>query len=201
MYLCMYIYVCVCKYVYISIYACMLSHFSSVWLSVTPWTVACQVPLSVRFSRQGYWSELPCPPPADVPNPGIKPCLLGLLHCRPILYPLSHLGSHLGPQCLANQPVMDQMSMPLSYWRWVFKEVIKVKWGHKGGFSSSRIGDLVRRRIRELPLSLSNEDIARCGQASTSWEENLTRNWKGWDLDLGPPALELWEIIFCCSSH
>ena len=75
-----------------------------------------------------------------------------------------------------------------SYWRWVFKEVIKVKWGHKGGFSSSRIGDLVRRCIRELPLSLSNEDIARCGQASASWEETLTRNWKGWDLDLGPPA-------------
>ena len=75
-----------------------------------------------------------------------------------------------------------------SPWRWVFKEVIKVKWGHKGGFSSSRIGDLVRRRIRELPHSLLKEDIARCGQASASWEENLTRNWKGWHLDLGPPA-------------
>jgi len=39
----------------------------------TPWTVACQVPLSMRFSRQEYWSGLPFPSPGDLPNPGIKP--------------------------------------------------------------------------------------------------------------------------------
>ena len=37
------------------------------------WTVARQAPLSMGFSRQEYWSELPCPPPGDLPNPGIKP--------------------------------------------------------------------------------------------------------------------------------
>ena len=45
--------------------------------SVTPWTVgsegARQAPLSVGFSRQEYWSGLPCPPPRDLPNPGIEP--------------------------------------------------------------------------------------------------------------------------------
>ena len=41
--------------------------------SVTLWTVACQAPLSMRFSRQEYWSGLPRPPPGDLPNPGIKP--------------------------------------------------------------------------------------------------------------------------------
>ena len=41
--------------------------------SVTPWTVAHQAPLSMGFSRQGYWSGLPCPPPGDLPNPGIEP--------------------------------------------------------------------------------------------------------------------------------
>ena len=40
--------------------------------SVTPWTVARQAPLPVGFSRQEYWSGLPCPPPGDLPNPGIK---------------------------------------------------------------------------------------------------------------------------------
>ena len=40
---------------------------------VTPWTVACQPPLSMGFSRQGYWSELPFPSPGDLPNPGIEP--------------------------------------------------------------------------------------------------------------------------------
>ena len=39
----------------------------------TPWTVACQAPLSMRFSRQEYWSGLPFPSPRDLPDPGIKP--------------------------------------------------------------------------------------------------------------------------------
>ena len=39
----------------------------------TPWTVACQAPLSMEFSRQIYWSVLLFPPPRDLPDPGIKP--------------------------------------------------------------------------------------------------------------------------------
>ena len=39
----------------------------------TPWTVACQAPLSTGFSRQEYWSGLPFPSPGDLPNPGIEP--------------------------------------------------------------------------------------------------------------------------------
>ena len=39
----------------------------------TPGTIACQAPLSMGFSRQEYWSGLPCPPPGDLPNPGIEP--------------------------------------------------------------------------------------------------------------------------------
>ena len=52
---------------------CVLSHFTHVWLCATLWTIACQAPLSMRFSRQEYWSGLPFPPPRDLPNPGIKP--------------------------------------------------------------------------------------------------------------------------------
>ena len=40
---------------------------------VTPWTAAHQASLFMGFSRQEHWSELPCPPPGDLPNPGIKP--------------------------------------------------------------------------------------------------------------------------------
>ena len=50
-----------------------------------PWTVAHQTPLSMGFSRQEYWSGLPCPPPEDLPSPGIEPAS-PLLHCRQILY-------------------------------------------------------------------------------------------------------------------
>ena len=50
--------------------------FSCVELFAALWTAACQAPLSIRFSRQEYWSGLPCPPPEDLPNPGIKPTSL-----------------------------------------------------------------------------------------------------------------------------
>ena len=58
--------------------ACLLSH---VWLFVTLWTVACQAPLSMEFSRQEYWSGLPFPTPGDVPDLGIEP----MSHVSPAL--------------------------------------------------------------------------------------------------------------------
>ena len=73
----------------------LLSHFSCVRLFATPGTVDRQAPLSMGFSRQEYWSGLPFPPLGIFPNQALNPCLhlLSLLHCRWILYPLSHLGS------------------------------------------------------------------------------------------------------------
>ena len=54
----------------------MLSCFSRVHLFATLWTVACQPPLSMGFSRQQYWSGLPFSPPGDLPNQGLNPCFL-----------------------------------------------------------------------------------------------------------------------------
>ena len=50
----------------------VLSCFSHVQLFVTLWTVACQTPLSMGFSRQEYWSGLSFPLPGDLPDPGHK---------------------------------------------------------------------------------------------------------------------------------
>ena len=58
------------------LHVCVLSCFSCVWLCTTLWTVARQGPLSMRFSRQKYWSGFPCPPPGDLPDPGIEPASL-----------------------------------------------------------------------------------------------------------------------------
>ena len=58
--------------------------------TATPGTAARRAPLSMGFSRQGYWSGVPGPPPGGLPDPGIQP---GLLPCRQILYRLSHQGS------------------------------------------------------------------------------------------------------------
>ena len=54
-------------------YVCILSH---VWLFGTPWTIARQVPLSMGFPRQDYWSGLPFPTPGDLPNPRTEPLSL-----------------------------------------------------------------------------------------------------------------------------
>ena len=54
----------------------MLSRFSHVQLFAILWTVAHQAPLSMGFSRQEYWSGLPCSPPGDLPNPGTEPTSL-----------------------------------------------------------------------------------------------------------------------------
>ena len=56
--------------------ALVLSPFSHVGLLVTPWTVACQAPLSMGFSRQEYSGGLPCPLLGDLPNPGTEPASL-----------------------------------------------------------------------------------------------------------------------------
>ena len=53
--------------------SCTLSHFSRVQLFATPWTVAQQALLSMELSRQEHWSGLACPPPGDLPDPGVKP--------------------------------------------------------------------------------------------------------------------------------
>ena len=50
--------------------ACLVTR---VQLFATLWTVTHQAPLSTGCSRQEYWSGLPCPPPGDLPDPGIEP--------------------------------------------------------------------------------------------------------------------------------
>ena len=63
--------------------------------SATPWTVACQTPLLMRFSRQENWNGLPFPPPGDLPYPGNEPMSLaspalagGLLTTEPLGKPM-----------------------------------------------------------------------------------------------------------------
>ena len=54
---------------------CVLGR-SVVSVSLRPWTVNCQAPLPMRFSRPEYWGGLPCPTPGDLPDPGTEPLFL-----------------------------------------------------------------------------------------------------------------------------
>ena len=67
---------------------CALSCFSRVWLCATPWTAA-QVPLSMGFSRQEYWSGFPFPFQGIFLTQGLNLCLLHLLHWQAYSLPLS----------------------------------------------------------------------------------------------------------------
>ena len=55
------------------VHACKVTSVMSDSLQPCGLYIACQAPLSMEFSRQEYWSQLPCPFPGDLPNPGIKP--------------------------------------------------------------------------------------------------------------------------------
>ena len=66
----------------------LLSH---VLLFVTPWTIAHQVPLTMEFSQQEYWSGLPFPSQGHLPDPGIEP----VLHWQAGSSSLTHQGSPL----------------------------------------------------------------------------------------------------------
>ena len=68
------------------------SHFSRIWLFATIWTVAHQAPLPMGCSRHECWSGLPCPPPGDLPHPGIEPGS----PVATVLLPDSLQPSHLG---------------------------------------------------------------------------------------------------------
>ena len=83
---------------------CVLSHFNQDQLFVILWTIACQAPLSMGFSRQRYWSQLLCPPLGDLPDPGIEPTsLTSKLHRKVDSLPLTSLVAQLVKSLPATQ--------------------------------------------------------------------------------------------------
>ena len=60
----------------VNTHVCMLNCFSHVQVFATLWIIDHQAPQLEGFSRQGYWTVLPCPPARDLPNRGIVPLSL-----------------------------------------------------------------------------------------------------------------------------
>ena len=99
------------------VHACMLCHFSHIWLFATLWTIARQAPLSMGISKQEYQSGLPSPSPGDLPTPGIKPAVPAL---QANSLPLSHWGSLIWYSTLIyfqmlKQPCISVISRPVSH--------------------------------------------------------------------------------------
>ena len=79
---------------------------------MTQWTVAHQAPLSMGSPSQEYWSGLPFPSPVDLSNPGIK-----LLHCKWILYYLSHQGIPIANILWTQAGIWREEEIPYPYMR------------------------------------------------------------------------------------
>ena len=94
--------------------AYLLICFSCVRVLMTLWTITHQAPLSMGFSRQEYWSGLPCPPPGDLPDPGIESrspalqvdSLLSEPPGKPLTLQVSEFQDYSFSIFLANLPVL-----------------------------------------------------------------------------------------------
>ena len=101
--------VCVCVCVCLRTHTCRCTLSRSVascaLVFAAPWTVDCQAPRSMEFSRQQYWSGLSCPTPGDHSNPGIKP----VSFASPVLaggsLPLALLGK---PYCIFTMQMINE---------------------------------------------------------------------------------------------
>ena len=91
----------------------MLNRFSCVWLFARLWTVAQQTPLSMGFSKQEYWSGLPCPSPGDPPNPGTEPESLTCPALASRSLPLAPPGKQKEPR-KRRQMAQKEATMPAS---------------------------------------------------------------------------------------
>ena len=112
---------------------CVLSPFSHILLCETLWTVGHQVPLSTGFSRQEYWSGSPCPPPGDLPNPGIEPpCLVP--HLRGSDFSFSPVSMILAVVCYIWSSLCWAMFPLCPFWR-IF--IINGCWNLSEAFSAS----------------------------------------------------------------
>ena len=107
---------------------------SHVQLFATPGSVACQSPLSMEFSRPEYCSGLSCPPPGDLPNPGIKP-RSPALQVDSLLpeSPEKPKNTEVGSPSLLQQkfPIQELNWGCLLHCRWILNHL-----SHQGSYSS-----------------------------------------------------------------
>ena len=175
---------------------------SHVRLFGTPWAVARQAPLSVGFSREEYWSGLPCPPPGDLPDPGIEPvCLnvscIGRRGLRPPGKPeqlgvdpvIGHIQESLGIELL------DHRKGAFNGYCWRFRGALPPAAEKQVCDSISPLwplwlGGCQSKAVRPPPIRSGHHGFAQRGGGSRqegACDLSVGRVWSGWGLwGLGP---------------
>ena len=142
---------------------------SRVQLFVTPWTVACQAPLSMGFSQPEYWSGLPCPSPGTLSTPGTEPRSPAL---QADSLPSEPPGKRYGgpPKYLAqkaNRTCIHEVHQIIANKQTVLNRPLRTPRGHP-------ICSVQRQQL-EMPIlwrKLSAEELLllHCGVGEDSWE-------------------------------
>ena len=157
---------------------CVPSCFSHVWLLVVPWTVACQAPQFMGFSRQEYWSGLPFPPAGDLSNPGTGPgspaFQVDSLPSEPpekLQTFLQEGGQNWTPYLL---PEYSTNSLPFTSWklhpsRYSFQK----SWSHPWFFSTYHMCKTTRKSC----TSLRNESRIQLLLITSTTIVSLSFNW------------------------
>ena len=152
-----------------------------------PMNYSLQAPLSMKISKQGYWSGLPFPTPGDLPNPGIEPTYPTAPAATGRFFTTEPPGKPMGSVVTPKSICCTRASESELTWRLVFTEVAKLKWVHWEGLQSHMTGVLIKKgksvdtqHIRRTPW----EDQARdwgntstsrdCQQATRSQERGLS---------------------------
>ena len=156
---------------------CVLSHFSCVWLFVTPWTAAHQAPLSGEFSRQEDWSGVLCLSPGNLPDPGIEPTSLMSLSLTGRFFTTS--ATWETPRVTWNLVLNERKpgrvklrSHLVPLWTWVIIRcsLIPCFWGFPGGITGKESTCQCQRHKRQemWVQSLGWEDTLEEGMATLS---------------------------------
>ena len=128
----------------------VLSHFCRVWLCGMLWIVARQASLSMGFSRQEYWSGLPCPPPGVLPDSGIEPASL----VSPTLAGKFFTTSPSGKPCLTSGSLQICLWPFFSFFERELMQGLET-WGNKQNAVIHPTAFSVLQSIRERPFSSS----------------------------------------------
>ena len=113
---------------------CLCSVTQSCRFFAAPWTVPCQAPLPMEFSRQEYWNGVPFPTPGDLPNPRVEAAsLMSPGIGRQVLYHWHHLGSSLHVQQIVKEfwliflKLLDTSYFPVeTRWEWYISHCKKL---------------------------------------------------------------------------
>ena len=162
-------------------HACMLStlsRFSLFRVFASPFTVACQAPLSMGFSKQAHWSGMPCPPPGDLQ--GLKLRLFGLQHWQASFLPLAPPGKPY-------RRYSDQRYLRLSLsWRRPLCISRSLAWRSELGHTSCCAEDTLlvqRSHLLSRGHTGSNSQWGLCfwvRQNHGKYRETCSWNWKGY---------------------